>query len=67
MYNAYTKVEIPEAEKAFGTGWLLPLPGLQEYTEKHPDIQATEKKLGISGAKKALPSLTSKMDLRKWC
>lgn len=46
-----------------GTGWLPPLPDLRDYTECHPKLEKTLKKLGVTGS--AL--LPDKTDLRQWC
>jgi C1A family cysteine protease len=67
MYTTYKKVEIPDTKETVGTGWLPPLPDLRDYTEETPQISIIQKKLGISTAKKAVPSLPSKVDLRYWC
>ena len=67
MYNAFKDVEIPDTGERFGTGWLPPLPDLRDYTEEQPDTAKMNKKLGISPIKKAVPSLPTKVDLRRWC
>jgi C1A family cysteine protease len=67
MYAAYKKVQIPETGKVLGTGWLPPLPDLRDYTEERSDIPQMAEKLGISVTKEVTPSLSTKVDLRKWC
>lgn len=60
-------VYLSETEQWVGTGWLPPVPDLQDYTETEPEIAAMAKKLGVAAAKKEVPSLPAKADLRKWC
>jgi C1A family cysteine protease len=57
------KVELSEAHKIVGTGWLPPMPDLRDYTEDQKEVKALVKKLGISKEKSASESV----DLRKWC
>lgn len=66
---AYELVELPDTEEIFGTGWLPPLPDLQDYTEESVDIPEMSKMLGIAPAAEitAALSLPSTVDLRKWC
>jgi C1A family cysteine protease len=65
MHEMYRKVEIPETEEVFGTGWLPPLPDLRDYTEETPVITEMVGKLGIIPAK--APEIPPKVDLREWC
>lgn len=67
MYTTYKKVEIPETKEMVGTGWLLPLPDLRDYTEEHPDIAKVAEKLGIPPTGKAVKASPPKVDLRPWC
>ncbi|HWR07618.1 C1 family peptidase [Sporomusa sp.] len=55
-------VILPDCREV-GTGWLPPLPDLRDYTERHPNLQETIKRLGID---KTAP-LPDKVDLRRWC
>jgi C1A family cysteine protease len=61
------KVGIQGREKAVGTGWLLPMPDMRDYTEGHPDISGMLKKLGVTVSKKSDGSLPGATDLRQWC
>ncbi len=65
MYTLYKKVRIPETGEIVGTGWLLPLPDLRDYTVDHPEIVEMVKKLGISRTK--AQKLPPNVDLRPWC
>jgi len=58
MYSLYKRVKIPGTNEVVGTGWILRLPDLRDYTEKHPDITEMAKKLGVQpeGEIKGLPS-----------
>jgi len=67
MYAMYNQVRVTETKETMGTGWLPPLPDLRDYTEEHPDVAKMAKMLGISPAKKAIPRLPAKVDLKKWC
>ncbi|MBC7188838.1 cysteine protease [Candidatus Aerophobetes bacterium] len=66
MYALYKKIEIPEAGKIVGTGWLPPLPDLRDYSLEHPEIVKMAKKLGIPPEEKP-EALCYRVDLRKWC
>ncbi|MGD2251135.1 MAG: C1 family peptidase [Candidatus Methanofastidiosia archaeon] len=61
----YRKIEFPETEEVFGTGWLPPLPDLRDYTEETPAITEMVEKLGILPAK--APEIPPKVELKKWC
>jgi C1A family cysteine protease len=63
MYPLYTKVEMPEMETAFGTGWLPPMPDMRDYSADHKDIKKVAKNLGLSSRSLSIPG---SVDLRKW-
>ncbi|QDR83427.1 C1 family peptidase [Sporomusa termitida] len=57
-----THVILPDRREV-GTGWLPPLPDLRDYTEHHPYLQETIKRLRVDDTK----PLPDKTDLREWC
>lgn len=63
MFTFNKKVEVSETGKAFGTGWLCPLPDLRDYTESKSDLDDMLKKLHI----KSKATIPKQVDLRKWC
>lgn len=58
----HAHVILPDSREV-GTGWLPPLPDLRDYTECHPSLQETIKRLGIDDT----APLPEKADLRRWC
>lgn len=56
---------ITQTQQSVGTGWLMPMPDLRDYTEENSDIPkiATALKIGP----KAAPALPASVDLRAWC
>ncbi len=66
MYSLYKEVRLPETGEVVGTGWLPPLPDLRDYTEKHPQIAAMAKQLGLEVPTKG-PQALPPVDLRQWC
>lgn len=58
------KIALSGSDRTFGTGWLPPLPDLRDYTTVHPEIEAFNKKLGLTAKENELPE---KVDLREWC
>ncbi len=68
MHAMYQKVELPETNEWVGTGWLPPMPDLRDYSAEHPEIVKIARKLGLPAvAKKPVPALPAKVDLRQWC
>jgi C1A family cysteine protease len=63
MYNLYSKVELPETNETFGTGWLPPMPDMRDYTVETKGIKSLAKELGIVKTLK----LPATVDLRQWC
>jgi C1A family cysteine protease len=57
-------VKISGRTEPAGTGWLPPMPDLRDYPTFHPEIKAFNRKLGLSGTKKAR---STSVDLRQWC
>jgi C1A family cysteine protease len=64
MYALYKKLELKEAGRTAGTGWLPPKPDLRDYSVENMDIKAMAKKLGVAGKNVTLPAT---VDLRQWC
>jgi C1A family cysteine protease len=64
MNSLYGVVEI--AGTKVGTGWLPPMPDLNDYSEEHDEIKPIIEKLGISTKSEKL-SLSSTVDLRSYC
>jgi C1A family cysteine protease len=67
MYTLYEKVRISEVEEPLGTGWLLPLPDLRDYTEEHPQVVDLVAKLRVPPAKETTFAAPPSVDLRQWC
>ncbi len=55
-------VILPDSREV-GTGWRPPLPDLRDYTECHPKLRETIKRLGLDKTEPLPP----KTDLRRWC
>lgn len=64
LYNP--KITFPESGRVVGTGWLPPLPDLRDFTEAHKEIAPLASRVGL-GARKDVPALPAKVDLRLWC
>jgi C1A family cysteine protease len=67
MYILYEKVRIPEVEEPLGTGWLLPLPDLRDYTEEHPQVVELVARLHVPPAGETTFAASPSADLRQWC
>ena len=67
MYNAYDTVFIPEIEQSVTTGWLPPLPDLNDYSEETPEIADMAMRMGIQPGEPEMPKLSLAVDLRNWC
>ncbi len=63
MYSLYKNVQLDNGQRV-GTGWLPPLPNMQDYTKEHEEIIPFISKLGLADMEQKLPS---KIDLRQWC
>ena len=63
MYPLFKEILL-ESGQTVGTGWLPPMPDMQDYTTEHDKITQFVTKLGLSTSKMTLPS---KIDLRQWC
>jgi C1A family cysteine protease len=63
MYPMYQKVTIPDTTQTVGTGWLPPLPDLRDYTDCHPAVEQSAKKLSLGATLNQPPQA----DLRPWC
>ncbi len=65
MYTTYKPVEIGEAGRTVGTGWLPSLPDLRDFTEAKPEIAAMAGQLGLSPTETLKAPAT--VDLKTWC
>lgn len=63
MNTIYKQLQLDNDQKV-GTGWIPPMPDLNDYTPGHEIIAPLLPKLGISESKLSLPK---KVDLRQWC
>ncbi|MCK5312164.1 MAG: hypothetical protein KAJ62_08640 [Desulfobacteraceae bacterium] len=64
MYPLHNKVEIPETNETFGTGWLSPVPDMRDYSVDHKEIKKVSKKLGLTSRSLSTPA---SIDLKQWC
>lgn len=65
MFRILGSIAKNKSDISFHTGWLPPVPDLNDFTEEHPSIEELKKKLKFPRREEL--SLPEAVDLRKWC
>jgi C1A family cysteine protease len=61
------KVQIPDLNVSFGTGWLPPIYDPRDYTDTHPEVAQIVKELKIPPKDPVKLTLPASVDLRPFC